>query len=624
MVSYVLVAFVGLAVAYSVHTYRCFATNLAVAKQSGFPIIAGPIYNFNTFWLVTHRLWLPLFKRLPKAWIEPWIEFMTPDWVWTKLYDAFRDRDVDAFILVSPGRNTLDVADAEAINQITTRRNDFPKPIEIYRSVDIFGKNVVSTEGQIWRHHRKITSPPFTERNNHLVWQESLHQAQEMMTGWMGTSDAVSKSLYDVSDQAMRLSLHVISRAGFGQRLTWPHEEPDQIVPEGHTLTYKDALQNLLENVITVMLTPRWLLANSPLKLHKVAQESFVEWGKYMREMYHTKRDEVASGETREGMDLMGALVKGAGITPESLEKSKADPSQSTQLLTDDEILGNAFVFILAGHETAANTIHFSALFLAMNPASQRHLQADLDSILGDRPSSEWDYDEDMSKLFAGMCGAVMNEQLRLIPPVVGIPKSTAKDSPQGLQIGGKHYTVPGDCYLTLETAAVHRNPKYWPHTSDEDLLEFRPERWLLDNDTNGLSTKAQHNDGYASEEDLDFDGPDKRADTAASMFTPKKGAYIPFSDGYRSCLGRRFAQIEILAVLAVVFKNFTVELDISGFLAEGETEESMSEERRQALWQKAKDKANYLLRNGMMTVITIQMRGEKVPLRFRRREVKK
>lgn len=88
------------------------------------------------------------------------------------------------------------------------------------------------------------------------------------------------------------------------------------------------------------------------------------------------------------------------------------------QLLTDDEILGNAFVFILAGHETAANTIHFSILFLAMHWSSQKHLQDDLDAILGEKPVAEWDYDNDMPKLFGSMCGAVMNEELRLVPPV--------------------------------------------------------------------------------------------------------------------------------------------------------------------------------------------------------------
>lgn len=550
---------------------------------------------------------------------------MTPEFVWNKLYDPYREIGSDFFLVVAPGHNTLYVADPEVISQVTSRRNDFPKPTWMYASIDIFGKSVVSTEGAMWRHHRKITSPPFTEKNNHLVWTESLHQAQSMLSGWISKDAQVSGPVWDIAAQAMRLSLHVISRAGFGVRLGWPHEEGDTKIPEGHTLTYKDALSGLLENIIVVMLTPRWLLSHSPLQIHKVAHETFVEWGKYMREMYQDKRSEVASGEMREGMDIMGALVKGAGITSESLNANgNADPekhgSPSKQLLTDEEILGNAFAFILAGHETAANTIHFAMLYLAMYPESQRHLQKDLDDIFGDRPISEWDYDEDVPKLFGSMCGAVMNEELRLIPPVVGIPKTTTKSKPEGLNIGGKHVTVPQDCYVTLVTVALHRNPKYWPHTSEQDLLNFRPERWLLDSSTakaDGHQTKDEH--AYATEEGLDFDGPDKRADTSASLFRPAKGAYVPFSDGYRSCLGRRFAQVEILAVLAVIFKTWSVELDVSMFLSEEELATANEQQKKEA-WEKARARSNDLLRNGMMTIITIQMRKGKVPMRFVRR----
>ncbi|KAK1820087.1 hypothetical protein LTR12_005528 [Friedmanniomyces endolithicus] len=585
MLSYVALAISGLCIAYAVHTYRCFNVNLAAAKQSGIPYI-----NF----------------------------------LWTKLYTPFRDIGSDVFLLVAPGANTLYVADPEAISQITTRRNDFPKPIWMYASVDIYGKSVVSTEGANWRHHRKITSPPFTEKNNHLVWQESVHQANSMVASMVSADVERSGSVWDVAAQAMRLSLHVISKAGFGVRLPWPHEEVETKIPEGHTLSYKDALSSLLENIIVVMLTPTWLLGRSPLKIHKAANESFLEWGKYMRELYEQKKAELQTGESRDGMDLMGALVKGAGITGETnghADPEKAASSGSKQLLTDDEIFGNAFVFILAGHETAANTIHFAMMLLAMHPQSQRRLQKDLDDILGDRPSSEWDYDEDVPKLFGSMCGAVMNEELRLIPPVVGIPKMSTAGRPQGLQLGGKHVTVPADCNVTLDTVALHRNPKYWPHTSEEDLLDFRPERWLVDGGANGHHDHGHgdeaHNGGV--EEGLDFDGPDKRPDTAPSLFRPAKGAYIPFSDGYRSCLGRRFAQVKILAVLAVVFKTWSIELCVGLTMSDEEIERADEEVRREA-WERADKRARELLRTGMMTIITIQMRKGKVPMRFVKR----
>ena len=218
----------------------------------------------------------------------------------------------DMFIICSPGKNSLIVANAEATSQIVTRRNDFPKPIEMYGSVDLFGKNVVSTEGQVWRHHRKITSPPFTESNNQLVWQESLRQGKSMVTSWIGNGDASHSSIIsDISAATMRLSLYVISYAGFGVKLLWPHEASEEAghadgIPEGHSLSYKDALSALLENIIPVMLIPRWFISRSPFKSNQVAYRSYLEWGKYMREIYESKKAEIKAGDTRDGMDLMG------------------------------------------------------------------------------------------------------------------------------------------------------------------------------------------------------------------------------------------------------------------------------------------------------------------------------
>lgn len=519
------------------------------------------------------------------------------------------------------------IADAEACSQITTRRVDFPKPIDIYRSLDVFGKNVVSTEGAVWRHHRKITSPPFTERNNRVVWQESLHQAKMMMSGWLNPEDEVSKPIDDVSDQAMRLSLHVISRAGFDVRLTWPHEEGSiQDIPEGHTLSYKDALTTLLDNLLVLLIFPRWMMKWAPNKLLNETYEAYINWFQYMREMYHDKLQEIKSGEAGDGsMDLMGALVRGAGVTADSdspptspnvSEKPTGTPPPGKPIFSEEEIFGNAFVFILAGHETAANTIHFATLFLAMHPSSQFRLQQDLDAQFGNRPSSEWDYDEDVPKLFGNMCGAVMNEELRVLPPVVGIPKTTPPGQPQGLNINGQHYSIPQDSFMSLSTAGLHRNPKYWPHTSLEDLNEFRPERWLLDD----KASKKQQEEANAAGDGPDEVGPDTRADTASTLYRPPKGSFVPFSDGYRSCIGKRFAQIEILAVLAVMFKTWSVELDVSMFLKDGETEETLSDERKREVWKLADERSRELMRTGMGTIVTIQMRKGKVPVRFVKR----
>lgn len=339
--------------------------------------------------------------------------------------------------------------------------------------------------------------------------------------------------------------------------------------------------------------------------------------------MFQSKKAAVLAGEEGDQMDLMVALLKGAGITKENAEMGDKAPKQS---LTDEEILGNAFVFILAGHETTANSIHFALVLLALNLASQRRLQADLDEIFQGRPVSQWEYDRDVPKLFGGMAGAVMNEELRLCAPVVGVPKSTAPNSPQPLNVDGKKCTVPEGVYIALMTPAVHRNPNHWPtgppkdpqnplhplSNTDNDLEEFKPERWLLDSNAKSASTMPEQNgDSEASNT-----GINTAADTSAALYRPPKGAYIPFSEGYRSCIGRRFAQVEILAVIALIFSQYSVELSVDEFATDAEVN-NMDNKAKREVWGKARDEVERQMREDMGSVITLQLRTGSIGLRF-------
>ena len=247
---------------------------IQIAKESGLFYVVLPFDPFYRPWLITQRAFLPYLHKLPERWIQPWIIFMDIEWVYKTRYTVFEKLQTDTILTVTPTTFNFFTADPSAISQITTRRNDFPKPIWMYKSVDLFGKNVVTTEGLHWRAHRKITAPPFTEQNNHLVWGESLHQAKCMLASWVGPDGKGNKTIDDIGSDTMRLSLHVISRAGFGVRLLWPgiedakgKEGSDGIssggVSANHKLSYTDALQSLLHNILWVMLVPHWLLSKS-------------------------------------------------------------------------------------------------------------------------------------------------------------------------------------------------------------------------------------------------------------------------------------------------------------------------------------------------------------------------
>ncbi|KKY23019.1 putative cytochrome p450 [Phaeomoniella chlamydospora] len=465
-----------------------------------------------------------------------------------------------------------------------------------------------------------------------------------MLTSWLGADGNRRETIRRVAEDTMRLSLHVISKAGFGQELPWPNQDAqdgafsDDTAPRGHSMSFAFALHFILQHTLLLIILPRWLLKNAPFSKWRRTYEAYDEWGRYMREMLADKRQEMELDTSKTYNDVISQLV-------EAQVQGKKDKSVSA--LTDNQVLGNSFVFILAGHETSANTIHFSMMFLALRPDIQRKLQEELDEIFQGRPISEWNYDRDLPRLFGGMVGAVMNEELRVIQPVIAIPKWVPPQSPQRLIVEEKEVTVPAGAIFELCTAAVHRNPKYWPHGSpqdpttpyfppsnpDNDLEEWKPERWLQP------SPSSNHNDPnitlsstpstipptptptstFTSTPSTDPLNISTTPSTSPHLFTPSRGSYIPFSDGHRSCLGRRFAQVEILVALAVIFSQYSIELAVDD--TTDEEIDLMTPEDKKRVWKAAEKETNRIWMTKLKSRITLQIRGEeRIGFRVRRR----
>jgi len=648
-----------------------FRANLLAAKSSGLPCVVAPVFGYDRVWNVVEPLLFPIIRRLPASLRDPWSMVVGVNYGWEFRFAPF-SKVGTTFIIVTPVKNIIATADADVITQITSRRNDFPKPIELYDILEIYGQNLLTVEGKAWRKHRRITAPPFTEQNNRLVWKESIFQACQMLQSWKAkteteekdrnghTNGVVQGKPIEVSDgkkstmgavvdslakDSMRMTLHIISRVGFDVRCVWPGMKDDTTngkdviksgeVPEGHQMSYVDALQTLLRFILVALLVPDWLMRIAPIAILQKTKTAYLEWGKYMVEMYEKKRQQILTSKIKDddsGLDLMGAMIRGSGQIPGTPNYGKGPEAG----LSKQEIIGDSFLLFIAGHETTANTIHFTILYLAMHPDIQRKLQAELDAIFGSRISKpeDWNYDEDLRQLFSGFAGAIMNEELRLIPPVIVIPKCTLPNSPQTLMVDGKEHTVPADTYIAMNAGAVHRNPKYWPHgparaakdggpihplsNPDNDMEEFKPERWILDTsdgEARQENKSAEVERGPEKKPEGDEFGINVTPDTAASMFRPPRGAYIPFSDGYRACLGRRFAQVEILALLAVIFSTHSVELDTNSFVGEEEVLK-MDKEERMTIWRMAKNEAERKLKDELAALLTLQLRGKGIKVR--------
>ena len=153
------------------------------------------------------------------------------------------------------------------------------------------------------------------------------------------------------------------------------------------------------------------------------------------------------------------------------------------------------------------------------------------------------------------------------------------------------------------------------------DLEEFKPERWILDTEASVPRRGRRTSPSPPTQTPTRAAAPgvDPHPDPAAGLYKPPKGAYIPFSEGHRSCVGRHFAQVELMAVLALIFAQYSVELAVDEWATDAELG-TMDARRKREVWDQAREKVERQLRDDMGAVLTMKLRRGFVGLRLVRR----
>lgn len=190
------------------------------------------------------------------------------------------------------------------------------------------------------------------------------------------------------------------------------------------------------------------------------------------------------------------------------------------------------FVFNFAGHDTTAHTFVWILYFLAGNPDVQDWLHDEIQHVFGDRPPHEWNYKADYPRL--KRCLSVVTESLRLYSPV-GLAKWTGAHA-ASLRVGERTLLIPPGTMVVPSHMSVQTDPRYW----GADSLTWRPSRWI----------KPRSGGGGAS-----AGGPDDE-----EFVTPVRGTFLAWADGVRDCPGKKFAQVEAVATVAALFRDWRVD----------------------------------------------------------------
>jgi cytochrome P450 len=119
-------------------------------------------------------------------------------------------------------------------------------------------------------------------------------------------------------------------------------------------------------------------------------------------------------------------------------------------------------------------------------------------------------------------------ETLRLCHPLGSSSKLTKNTCT--LTVGNTSYTIPPHSNVQVNFCALHTNTNVWG--SENSAMAWDPARFV---DANGEG--AEHLRHFP------------------------EGVYLPWSHGERICPGKRFSQVELAAVLAVLFRTHGVEV---------------------------------------------------------------
>ncbi|XP_042351719.1 thromboxane-A synthase [Plectropomus leopardus] len=189
---------------------------------------------------------------------------------------------------------------------------------------------------------------------------------------------------------------------------------------------------------------------------------------------------------------------------------SQEPPTRRLQkkMITEDEIVGQAFVFLLAGYETSSNTLAFTCYLLAIHPECQCKVQEEVDDFFTRHESPNYTNVQELKYLDMVIC-----EALRLYPPGFRF----ARDIDQDCVLNGQF--LPKGATLEIPAGFLHYDPEHWPEPE-----RFIPERFT----------------------------PEAKASRHPFV-------YLPFGAGPRNCVGMRLAQLEIKMALVRLFHRFSI-----------------------------------------------------------------
>ncbi|GES74966.1 cytochrome P450 [Rhizophagus clarus] len=208
--------------------------------------------------------------------------------------------------------------------------------------------------------------------------------------------------------------------------------------------------------------------------------------------------------------DMLTSVI--TANTPRDINYTKTVGGEALERpLNDIEIRHIMFDAFIGGTDTTANMITFITYYIAHHPDVKKKMLEEIDRVFqGDRtrPITESDFHN------LKYCEAIIKEVDRVHP----VANMMARYSQEPDEIAG--YNWPAGTMFHINAVTIHRHKDHW-----DEPNKFNPDRWMVKD------------------------------------FEPYKYSFVMFGGGLRVCPGRKLAMIELICLMALLFRKYDIDL---------------------------------------------------------------
>ncbi|KAF5365917.1 hypothetical protein D9758_006666 [Tetrapyrgos nigripes] len=388
------------------------------------------------------------------------------------------------------------------------------------------GRGILWAEADIHKRQRKVMIPGFGFPEAKNFVPIFLSCAEAMCARWRDIMSANpdQSAVFDLPDWLSRATLDAIGQAAFDYHFGAIADDENELQdvyrnmmhnafgsPSNGALIGLDIAQYLPSRVIQI------ITDYLPSPRLRVLRRNGQTVDRVAKELVEMKFNALLEGKGKR--DVMSLLVKA---------NASEDPKTR---LSNEELIAQMRTIALAGHETTSNTLSWMMLEMARHPDMQTRLRQEIRQ--AERTLQKQGRVDFNAQDFETMpyMTAVLKETLRFHPVAIHLYRRAVEDDVLPLskpimltnEEAITELPVPKGTKIVASMHAYNRNQEIF----GEDAHTFNPDRWLIPNYVKtGVSWGV-----YAN--------------------------LATFSAGVRSCIGWRFALIELQTFMIELLRNF-------------------------------------------------------------------